>query len=150
METPERFLACLKLFEFYNFPENARDSQIKILDYMVRYLTEERAIDALRNESIMRIVKCFKVHHPSLRNILMRFVERIIDLAFTSIDVPKLITLAICDITSFQEVAMKAIMVKSDVFCSQGDQHHKEKMDIEMHIHIPFLVDCAKSIRHSV
>ncbi|CDW91065.1 UNKNOWN [Stylonychia lemnae] len=150
MTSTERFLAVLKLFEFYNFPENARDSQIKILDYTIKYLTEERAVDAFRNETIMRIVKCYKVHHPSLRNILQRFVERVIDLAFVVIDLPKLINLAICDITSFQEVAMKAIMVKSDIFNQQGSQSAKETMDIEMHIHIPFLVDCAKSFRHSV
>ena len=101
MSTPERFLACLKLFEFYNFPENARDSQIKILDYIVKYLTEERAVDAFRNEYLMRIVKCYKVHHPSLRNILQRFIERVVDLAFVVIDLPKLVSLAICDITSF-------------------------------------------------
>jgi hypothetical protein len=45
---------------------------------------------------------------------------------------------------------MKALMVKSDVFNSAGDQHAKEKMDIEFHIHMPFLVDQAKSVRHSV
>jgi hypothetical protein len=39
MEQPERFLACLKLFEYYNFPDNARDSQLKIMDFMVKYLT---------------------------------------------------------------------------------------------------------------
>jgi len=49
----------------------------------------------------MRIVKCYKVHHPSLRNILHRFIERVIDLAFVVIDLPKLVSLAICDITSF-------------------------------------------------
>ena len=45
---------------------------------------------------------------------------------------------------------MKAIMVKSDVFNKEGNVREKEAMDIEFHIHIPFLVDCAKSIRHSV
>lgn len=121
METPERFLAVTKLFEFYNFPENARDSQIKILDYIVRYLTEERAFDSLRNELLMRIVKCYKVHHPSIRNILLRFVERVVDLSMPIIEIPKLVNLSICDITSFQEVGMKAIMVKSDVLVQPGN-----------------------------
>ena len=100
MAMPERFLACLKLSEFYNFPENARDSQLRILDYMVKYLTEERAVDALRNETLTRIVKCYKVHHPTMRNVLLRLLERILDLTFTVIDLPKLVSLAICDITS--------------------------------------------------
>ena len=100
METPERFLACLKLCEFFNFPENARDSQLRILDYLVKFMTEERATDALRNETLTRIVKVFKVHHPTLRNVLLRLLERIIDLGFPLIDLPRLVSLAICDITS--------------------------------------------------
>jgi hypothetical protein len=67
MDTPERFLSCFKLFEFYNFPDNARDSQGKILDYLVRFLTKDRAFDVLRNEGINRIVKAYKLHHPSMR-----------------------------------------------------------------------------------
>jgi len=63
-------------------------------------MTEERAIDALSNETLIRIVKCFKVHHPTMRNVLLRLVERIIDLAFPVIELPKLVSLAICDITS--------------------------------------------------
>lgn len=114
MDTPERFLACFKLFEFYNFPENARDSQMRIMDYMVKYLTRDRALDVLRNEGINRIIKSFKVHHPSMRSILQRFVERTVDLAFEVIEIEKLITLGICDITSLQEIAMKAIMMKSE------------------------------------
>ena len=150
MVTHERFLACFKLFEFYNFPENAKDSQMKILDYLTKYLTPERAMDVLTNEGINRIVKSYKVHHPNMRNLLHRFIERTIDLAFEHIDVPRLVTLAICDITALQEIAMKAIMVKSDIFNQAGYQHEKEAKDIEFHIHIPFLVDCGKSIRHSV
>lgn len=73
-----------------------------------------------------------------------------IDLAFAKITVQQLVSLSICDITYLQEIAMKAIMVKSDVFNSGGDQAEKEGADIEFHIHIPFLVDCAKSVRHSV
>lgn len=26
VDSPERFLACLKLIDYYNLPENARDS----------------------------------------------------------------------------------------------------------------------------
>ena len=126
MDTPERFLACLKLTEFYNFPENARDTQLRVLDYLFKYLTEERALDALRNETLTRIVKCFKVHHPSMRNVLLRLIERIIDLAFPVIELPKLVSLAICDITSIQEIAMKAIMVKSDIFNQPGSTSAKE------------------------
>src|SRR4051794_35551527 len=108
METPERFLAVCKLFEFYNFPESARESQLKLLAHLCSHLTEPRALDSLRNESIMRIVKSFKMHHPSMRNVLLQFVERVIDLAFDSVEVPKLVNLAISEVTSFQEVGMKA------------------------------------------
>jgi hypothetical protein len=45
---------------------------------------------------------------------------------------------------------MKAIMMKSEYFVKEGHSRDKEAFDIEFHIHIPFLVDCAKSIRHSV
>ena len=44
---------------------------------------------------------------------------------------------------------MKAIMTKTEVFEKEGYVHDKEKLDLEIHIHIPFLVDCAKSLRHS-
>jgi hypothetical protein len=70
METTDRFLACFKVFEFYNFPENARSTQHRILDHLVRYLTLERAFDVLRNEGLTRIVKSFKLHHPTMRNTL--------------------------------------------------------------------------------
>ena len=52
----------MKLFEFYNFPDNGRDSQITILDYVTKYLTLERAMDALKNEVLSRIIKAYKVH----------------------------------------------------------------------------------------
>jgi len=45
---------------------------------------------------------------------------------------------------------MKAIMIKSEVLTLEANEKAKESADIEFHIHIPFLVDCAKSIRHSV
>ena len=150
MALPERFLACFKLFEFYNFPENARSSQQKILDYLTRYLTAERAEDVLRNEGLTRLIKSYKLHHPSMRGILNRFLESTIDLQFERIEIQRLIQIAICDITSVQEIGMKAIMVKSDIFNHEGQTQAKEGMDIEFHLHIPFLVDCAKSIRHSV
>ena len=56
----------MKLFEFYNFPDNGRDSQITILDYVTKYLTVERAMDALKNEVLSRIIKAYKVHHPTM------------------------------------------------------------------------------------
>mmetsp|Transcript_2974 Transcript_2974/g.2816 ORF Transcript_2974/g.2816 Transcript_2974/m.2816 type:complete len:180 (+) Transcript_2974:97-636(+) len=85
-----------------------------------------------------------------MRQILQRFIEVTVDQGFERIEIARLINIAICDITSFQEVAMKAIMMKSDMFNSEGYPKEKEALDIEFHLHIPYLVDCAKSIRHSV
>ena len=66
----------MKLFEFYNFPDNGRDSQITILDYLTKYLTVERAMDSLKNEVLSRIVKAYKVHHPTMSKFI------IIDLSY--------------------------------------------------------------------
>jgi len=38
MDCSERFLAVFKLFEFYNFPEGARENQLRIMDFVVRYM----------------------------------------------------------------------------------------------------------------
>lgn len=70
------------------------------MDYLVKFLNKERAIDVLKNEGINRILKSFKVHHPSMRNLLIRFIERTIDLAFEEIEISKLVNIALCDITS--------------------------------------------------
>jgi len=71
------------------------------MDYMVRYMNKDRAKDALENECLNRIIKAYKVHHPSMRQILQRFVEVTIDQGFDSFEIAKLINIAICDITSF-------------------------------------------------
>ena len=74
---------------------------------MVRYLTDERAMDILRNEGLTRVVKAYKLHHPNLRHTLQRLIDRVLDLTFEHIEIARLINLTISDISSIQEVAMK-------------------------------------------
>jgi hypothetical protein len=44
-----------------------------------------------------------------MRNIIIRFIERTIDLAFEEIEVAKLVNITLCDITSIQEIAIKVL-----------------------------------------
>ena len=55
---------------------------MKILEHMVKYLIEERAFDVLKNEGINRVIRSYKLHHPSLRGTCHRFVEKVLDLTF--------------------------------------------------------------------
>lgn len=41
-------------------------------------------------------------------------------------------------------------MRRSDIFNETGHSQEQQATDIEFHLHIPFIVDCAKSVRHSV
>ncbi len=76
----------------------------------------------LANNYFNRITRTWKFHHPSFRPIMQRFVLATIDNVFDTIQLQELITLAICDITNLQEVAMKAVMRKSEAFLEEGYQ----------------------------
>ncbi len=111
------------------------------MDFMVKHLTPERANDVLINDGLLRIVRAYKYHNPKVRPVLHRFIETVVDLTFEHLSVSQLINLCITDIMALQEMGMKSIMIKSDVLAGEGRMNEKQAMDVEMHAHIPFLVD---------
>ena len=54
-----------------------------------------------------------------------------------------------CEYTSFQEIGMGAICKVSHATNHHAYQKEKDKIDIAFHVHIPYLIDCAKSLTKS-
>ena len=93
-------MALAKMLDFYNFPESARDQQIRITDFMARYMNEERAMDVIRNDLLNRTLRAFKYHSPTYRPTLVKFVEAVLDAGFEQIEIARLVSLVVFDMTA--------------------------------------------------
>ena len=65
-----------------------------------RYPQRNGLLDMIRNEGIGRIIKAYKFSHPSLHAIGIQMIEKCIELAFDFMDLPKLVSITISDITA--------------------------------------------------
>ena len=98
MNDETRFLHIFRLFEYYNFPNDVRDSQLRIIDDVIKEMCRDRAYDAVRNDCMTRVVRAYKFHHPSFRNSLVEFLYAVIDKAGSDLlDVPSLINLTLTE-----------------------------------------------------
>lgn len=152
MDDETRFLAVFRLFEYYNFPHDVRDSQLRIMEDVTKAMNQDRARDAVKNDCLIRVVRAYKFHHPSFRNTLVAFLYAVIDKAGSDyLQVPTLVNLTLSEYPEVQECGMKAMCLMSEPaeIDKYGLRYEKDKIDVAFHTHIPYLLDCAKSISHS-
>ena len=62
-----------------------------------------------------------------------------------------MINLTLCEYPDIQECGMKALCLISEPASIDryGLRYEKDKIDVAFHVHIPYILDCAKSITHS-
>lgn len=53
MDDETRFLAVFRLFEYYNFPHDVRDSQLRIMEDVTKAMNPDRAKDAVKNDCLI-------------------------------------------------------------------------------------------------
>lgn len=97
-------------------------------------------------------MRAYKFHHPSFRNTLVAFLYAVIDKAGSDfLQVPTLVNLTLSEYPEVQECGMKAMCLMSEPaeIDKYGLRYEKDKIDVAFHTHIPYLLDCAKSISHS-
>lgn len=115
-------------------------------------MNQERAQEAIENDCLLRTVRAYKFHHASFRNWLVDFLYSVLDKAGTEyIDVSKLINLTLSEYPAVQEWGMKAICLMSapQEIDKHGLRYEKDRIDVAFHVHISFLIEWGKSIRHS-
>ena len=122
------------------------------MDDLVKAVDKDRAVDAIKNDAMARTVRAYKYHHPSFRNTLVEFLYALVDKAGSDLlDVPSLVNLTLSEFPAIQECGMKAMCLMSEPaeIDKFGLRYEKDKIDVAFHTHIPYLIDCAKSLRHA-
>ena len=143
MENKEAYLKCMNLIEI-NLPVELIPSQIKILDTINKYLTEQRALDGLQNKIVPRLLKGFSLQSAKFQSTFYNLLQNHLTMGKFRVDVPTLISMISCPFVRLQELGMKILAELSDPNVNEFNNY-----DLQFENHIKFLLETSLSKKKS-
>lgn len=143
MENKEAYLKCMNLIEI-NLPVEYIPSQIKILDTINKYLTEQRALDGLQNKIVPRLLKGFSLQSSKFQSTFYNLLQNHLTMGKFRVDVPTLISMISCPFVRLQELGMKILAELSDPNVNEFNNY-----DLQFENHIKFLLETSLSKKKS-
>lgn len=133
---PEKLMCTFNLIEMFTMPFEIQDMQFKILDAITDYLTETAAKIIISKNGISRIMKAYNFHSPNYQSNIANLLETICDKGISQLDIPTIISVALCPFPALQSIGVRTLATMSDN-SGDGSKH----LDSEFENHVPFLFE---------
>lgn len=143
IENKEAYLRSLNLIEI-NLPQEYIPAQIKILETINKYLSENRALDGLQNKIVPRLLKAFSLQSSKMQPTLYNLLQNHLSMGKFRVDVPTIISMISCPYVRLQDLGVKILAELSDPNVNEFNNY-----DLQFENHIKFLIETSLSKKKS-